>query len=151
MAIQHWDPIRDLLHLQERMNRLFEDVLARSGEARGAEAIARGMWKPPVDIFERDRAYVVRADLPGMGPDDVEVLVEGDALVLRGQRDPDPAVPREAYLRAERPAGKFSLQISLPGSVDRQAIQARHKDGVLEIVLPTRREDTPSRVKVSVA
>ncbi len=151
MAIQQWDPIRDLLQLQERMNRLFEDVLARSGEARGAEAITRGTWKPPVDIFEREGTYVVRADLPGVTPQDVEVVIEGDALVLRGQRNPDPAVPRESYLRTERPTGKFSLEISLPASVDRQGVQARHREGVLEVVLPLRRDESPSRVKVSVS
>ena len=150
MAIQRWDPLRDLIRIQERVNEMFEDVLSRSASEKGGETLTYTGWKPPVDVFERAEQYVLRADLPGVTSSDVELEVEDGTLILRGERKVDPAVARESYLRAERPYGHFSLQISLPPSVDRNRIEASHRDGVLEIVLPKRQEDVPSRVKVEV-
>jgi HSP20 family protein len=150
MAIQRWDPLRDVLQLQERVNRLFEEVMARSGAADTADSIASGGWKPAVDIYEQSDRYVILADLPGIAPTDVEVDIEQSAIVLRGERHPDPTIPKEAYLRVERPRGRFALQIALPPSVDRQGIEAKRREGVLEVVLPKKKEQTPSRVKVDV-
>jgi len=150
MAIQRWDPLRDLLRIQERVNELFEDVVSRSAGPKGAETLTYTGWKPPVDVFEEAERYVLNADLPGVSSSDVELEVEDGTLILRGERKIDPAVPRESYLRVERPYGHFSLQISLPPSVDREKIGASHRDGVLEVVLPKRLEEVPSRVKVEV-
>ena len=149
MVIQRWDPVRDLVHLHERINRLFEESLARSGAAQGAESMSATAWHPPVDLFEREDRYVLQADLPGMDNYSVDLQVEGDELVLRGERLMDPTVARESYLRLERPHGSFVLRLSLPSSVNRQAIQAAHRNGVLEVVLPKKREE-PERVHVSV-
>jgi HSP20 family protein len=150
MAIQRWDPLRDILRLQERMNRMFEDAYARSGVAAETEPLAAGGWRPSVDIFEQGAQYVLRADLPGVSSVGVEIEVEGDALTLRGERKPDPAVDRDSYLRIERPQGKFSVQVALPPSVDRSAIRASQRDGVLEVVLPKKEEREPSRMKIDV-
>ena len=150
MAIQRWDPLRDLLRLQEGMNRMFEDAFARSGGAAETESLATGGWRPSVDIFEQGPQYVLRADLPGVPPDGVEIEVEGDALTLRGERKSDPAVERESYLRIERPQGRFSVQVALPPSVERSAIRASQRDGVLEVVLPKKEERAPSRLKIDV-
>jgi len=150
MAIQRSDPLRDLLQLQERMNRMFEDALARSGGAAESESLVAGGWRPPVDIYEQGAQYVLRADLPGVPPDGVEVEVEADALVLRGERKADAAVSRDSYLRTERPNGKFSIQITLPPSVERSAIRASQKDGVLEVVLPKKEERAPARLTIDV-
>jgi HSP20 family protein len=150
MAIQRWDPLRDLLQIQERMNKLFEDVLARSAGGEGPEALDYAGWKPPVDVVEHHDRYLLRADIPGVTVEEVELEVEDGTLVLRGERKPDPSVSREAYLRAERPHGRFALQLALPPSVDPKGIRAAHGNGVLEVVLPKRREDVPSRIKVPV-
>ncbi len=149
MAIHRWDPNRDLMQLQERMNRLFEDVFARSAAAGGAEPVLSGGWTPAVDIFEQSDRYVLRADLPGVPSGDVEIAVENGTLSVRGERKSDPAVPREAFLRMERATGKFSVDIALPPTVDRDGIQAAQRDGVLEIVLP-KKEKGPERVKIEV-
>jgi HSP20 family protein len=138
------------MQIQERMNRLFEDVLTRSGGPRAAETLGYTGWKPPVDVLEQDDRYLLRADMPGISSSDVELEVEEGTLILRGERKMDPAIPRDSYLRIERPYGRFSLQISLPPSVDKQKIQASHREGVLEVVLPKRQEDIPSRIKVQV-
>jgi len=150
MAIQRWDPLRDLRDIRERMNRLFDDAAARDPRAGRAETVASTGFKPPVDVFEDGDRYILRADLPGLTTSDVDIEVENGTLVLRGERKPDPGVPSESYLRTERPHGRFSLQLALPPSIDRQNIRATHVAGVLEVVLPKRKEDAPSRIKVQV-
>lgn len=149
MAIQRWDPLRDLMDLQDRMKQLFAEALSRSAGSEGADALGSTGWKPPMDLFEETDRYVLRADLPGVIAKDVEVQVENGVLTLRGERRVDANVARESYLRIERPHGKFSAQISLPPSVDGKAIRASHRNGVIEIVLPKRRETLPSRIEVS--
>ena len=150
MVIQRWDPVQDILRLQEKVNLLFDDILARSGGPPDAGALGTTAWKPPVDIVDQADSYHLRADLPGVAPSDVELEVQEDTLLLRGERRMDPSVPREAYMRTERPHGRFVLQVSLPPSVDRQGIQAIHRDGVLEVVLPKRKEETAGKIKVEV-
>lgn len=149
MAIQRWDPLRDLMDLQERMKQLFAEALSRSTGSGESDAMGATGWRPPMDLFEENDRYVLRADLPGVGARDVEVQIEGDQLVLRGERKVDANVARESYLRIERPHGKFSAQISLPPSVDAQGIRASHRNGVIEIVLPKRQEAPPSRIEVA--
>ena len=149
MAIQRSDPLRDLTRIREKVNRLFEDVMARSPATEGGEMLTTG-WKPRVDVLEQGERYILRADLPGMSSSEVELEVEDGTLILRGERKMDASLPREAYLRVERPYGRFAIQISLPPSVDSRAIRASHHEGVLEVVLPKRQEDTPGRIKVQV-
>jgi len=93
MAIQRWDPLRDLRDIRERMNRLFDDAAARDPRAGRAETVASTGWKPPVDVFEDGERYILRADLPGLSTSDVDIEVENGTLVLRGERKPDAAVP----------------------------------------------------------
>ena len=150
MVIQRWDPVRDILRLQEKVNLLFDDVLARSGEPPDAGSLGGTAWKPPVDIVDHEDGYHLRADLPGVAPSDVQLEVQEDVLLLRGERRLDASVPREAYMRNERPHGRFVLQVSLPPSVDRQGIQAAHRDGVLEILLPKRKEENAGKFRVEV-
>lgn len=149
MAIQRWDPLRDVLRLQERMNRLFEEVTARSGDAGDADA-ASGAFKPAVDMYEMSDRYVVLADLPGVAPGDVEVNVQEGVLSLSGERRADPTIPSDAYLRIERPRGRFALQIALPPSVERQGIEAKRREGMLEVVLPKKKEHVQSKIQVEV-
>jgi HSP20 family protein len=146
MAVDRWDPVRDLRTLRERVDTLFQDVLGRAGTEAGPEG--GGGWRPPVDVWEEGDRYHVRADLPGVAPGDVTVEIEGGVVHVRGERPGASSVPRENYLRAERPHGRFALSMSLPPSVDPQGIEARQKDGVLEIVLRKKREDRGARVRV---
>jgi HSP20 family protein len=148
MAIQRWDPLREVLRLQERMNRLFEEVTARSGDAGDADAT--GAFKPAVDMYEMPDRYVVVADLPGIAPGDVDVNIQEGVLSLTGERRADPTIPADAYLRIERPRGRFALQIALPPSVDRQGIEAKRREGMLEVVLPKKKEHVQSKIQVEV-
>ena len=149
MAIQRWDPVRDIVQLQERMNRLIDDVLARSGTVREPEATVAA-WKPPMDLFESTDRYVIQVDLPGVPASAVAVEAEGERLTIRGDRPHIGSVPREGYLRVERPHGRFVLHVTLPPGVDPGGIEAKHHDGVLEVSLPKRREELPGRIRVDV-
>ena len=149
MAIQRWDPLRDLVQLQEKMNTMFDDALSRTVGPDGSGALGSAGWKPPVDLFEEPARYVLRADLPGISASDVQIQVEEGTLTLRGERKLDSGVSREAFLRVERPYGRFSVQISLPPSVDGSAVRARHRNGVIEIEMPKKEESVPSRIEIS--
>ncbi|HZN53907.1 MAG TPA: Hsp20/alpha crystallin family protein [Candidatus Polarisedimenticolaceae bacterium] len=146
MAVERWDPVRDLRHLRERVDSLFQDVLGRAGGAGGAEQA--GSSRPPVDAWEEGDRYQVRVDLPGVGPGDVNVEIEEGVLHVRGERR-EGSVPRDGYLRSERPRGRFALSMALPQSVDAQGIEARQRDGVLEITLRKKRDDRAGRVRIA--
>ena len=149
MAIQRWDPMRELVDLKERMTQLLDEVLSRSAGADAVDAPASAGWKPPIDLFEEPTRYVLRADLPGVSTTDLEIQIENGALSLRGERRTDSTVASDAYLRVERPHGRFAVQIVLPDSIDRSAIKALHSNGVVEIVLPKRQAEAPSRIEIA--
>lgn len=149
MAIQRWDPQRDLVDLQDKMNRMFDHALSRSVGSGESEELGSAGWRPPVDLIEEPARYVLRADLPGVAASDVEVQVDRGTLFLRGERRPDAEVSREAYLRIERPSGRFAVQVALPPSVEPKAIQASHRNGVIEVVLPKRKEQAAGRIEIS--
>ena len=149
MAIQRWDPQRDMIDLQGRMNRLFDEALSRSVGSEPSERLGSTVWRPPMDLIEEPSRYILRADLPGVVATDVEIQVEDGKLVLRGERRLDPSLARENYLRVERPQGRFAVQISLPPSVQHSAIRATHRNGVVEVILPKRKEEPPSRIELA--
>ena len=148
MAIQRWDPLRELMELHQKMNRLFEETLGRSAGA-GPEAAGGNAWKPNADLFEDDDRYVLRADLPGVAAADVEIRIDNGTLFVRGERKIDDTIERESYLRVERPYGRFALEIALAPSVDPAAVQATHRNGVIEIQLPKKKAESPSHVEIS--
>ncbi|HKQ60174.1 MAG TPA: Hsp20/alpha crystallin family protein [Candidatus Polarisedimenticolaceae bacterium] len=145
MAIQRWDPLRDLSQLQQKMNRMFDEALSRSAGPEAADAELGG-WRPPLDLCEEPERFVLRVDLPGVSASDVEIQVQNGLLSLRGERRLEGGLPRESYLRIERPHGRFTVQLALPPSVDGGGIQAEQRGGVLEIVLPKRGAEVPSRI-----
>ena len=148
MAIQRWDPVRELTGLQQKMNRLFDETFSRSTGTAGDDAGSAG-WRPSMDLFEEADRYVMRADLPGVVAGDVEIKIDDGTLHLTGERKIDGDVSRDSYLRVERPYGRFTLQISLAPSVDTSTIRATHGNGVIEIVMPKRSRSEPSTIQVS--
>ena len=149
MSTSHFDPFRDLLSLQERMNRLFQESLSRS---RGQEddVASGGAWSPPVDIYEGSENVVLRADLPGLRQDEIDVRIENGQLRLRGTRALPDGAGREEYHRIERPFGNFVRVFSLPNTVDVTRVKAEFRNGVLEVTLPKRQESQPRPVKIQV-
>jgi HSP20 family protein len=104
-----------------------------------------------VDIYEQDGNIVLKAELPGVDPKDVDVRVENNVLTLRGERKLDNEVKRENYHRVERSYGAFSRSFTLPNVIDTEKIKAEYKDGVLRMTLPTREEAKPKQISISVA
>ena len=103
-----------------------------------------------MDIFENDGNLVLKAELPGIDPKDVDVHVENNVLTLRGERKFESEVKREQYHRVERAYGTFSRSFTLPNVVDTDNIKAEFKDGVLRVTLPQREEAKPKQIQVQI-
>jgi HSP20 family protein len=149
MAIMRWEGFRDLLSLQDRMNRLFDE--SARGVSRGREEDwATGTWAPAVDIYEQGGDLVLKAELPGVDPKDVDVRIENNVLTLKGERRADNEVKRDSYHRVERSYGAFTRAFTLPTTVDTTKVKADFKDGLLRVVLPKREESKPKQVQIEV-
>ena len=146
MAITKFDPFRDLISLQERMNKLFEDSLSKSRTFD--EGMAAGAWAPSVDIYETSEKIVIKVDLPGMSQEEVELRIEDNTLTVKGDRQLEKNTKREDYHRIERSYGAFSRSFTLPNTIDVDNIKAQHKNGVLEIVLPKKEDTKPKKIKI---
>jgi HSP20 family protein len=130
VSFRVFDPLRDILSLQERMNRLFEESLSRERELPSGE---RGSaWSPAADVYETADSFVVLAELPGVSEDDVVVSVDGDELRLRGQRR-QPGPRPESFARLERSYGPFARDFRFSCEVDPDRVNAAFDDGLLRI------------------
>ena len=148
MALIRWmDPFRDVATLQDRMNRIFEDHLERGRS--GEEGLGTSVWMPAVDIYETKDAVCVRAELPGVDKDAVNVEVKDGVLALHGERKFEKEVKEENYHRVERAYGTFHRSFSLPSSVDGERVTARMQNGVLEVTLPKREQAKTKKISIS--
>jgi HSP20 family protein len=114
-------------------------------------AISTTAWNPSVDIFETDNDVVVKAELPGMDPKSIDVRLENNVLLLKGERHFEKETKEENYHRVEREYGSFSRAFSLPMAVKEEKITAEYKDGILKIVLPKKEEVKPKTIKIEAA
>jgi HSP20 family protein len=149
MAIVRWDPFRDVTTLQERMNRLFDQALSRT-RMDDEEGLTASMWSPAVDIFETHDSIVMKAELPGVSRENIDIHVEDNTLTLKGERRFEREVKEENYLRIERSYGAFQRAFNLPTGVQQDKIRAVFKDGVLEVTMPKAEETKPKQVKIDV-
>ena len=153
MAIVRWDPAGDLGQLQDRINRAFSDTYGRgSVPTRHDDGLmTTGTWAPPVDIYQdADQALVLKAELPDMSPEDIELTINNDTLTIRGEKRFSGEVKEDQFHRIERRYGTFSRSFTLPPSVDATKIAADQKNGVLTVRLPVRDEAKPRQIKVEV-
>ena len=147
MAITRFDPFREFATLQDRMNRLFGDVYLRD-----EDVAQRGSWVPPVDIYETDgHDLIIKAELPDMTREDIEVTVENNTLTLRGTKKLPSDVKEDQFRRVERSYGTFSRSFTLPTTVDASKVGAEYRNGVLTVKLPFREEARPRTINVEVA
>ena len=147
MAVVKWDPFRDLISIQDRMNRLFEQTLSRS---RGEEGTAAAAWTPAVDIYETPDTIVIKADLPGVVREDIEIQIDDNTLTLKGERRFSKDVQEESYLRIGRTYGSFHRCFTLPATIHQEKIRAVCRDGVLELTLPKAEGSKPRRIAIEV-
>ena len=147
MTIVRFDPFREFTTLQDRVNRLFGDVYLPD-----EDVTARGSWVPAVDIYETENHdVVIKAELPDMTREDIEVTVENNTLTLKGERKVPADVKDEQFRRVERHYGAFSRSFTLPNTVDASRVSAEYKHGVLTVRLPFREEAKPRTINVEVA
>lgn len=148
MSIKKWDPFRDLLSLQERMNKLFEESLLQTGKER--QDISITGWSPAMDVMESDEEIVLKAELPGIELKDVEVLIKDNILTLRGERKFEKEEKKENYHRIERSYGAFQRSFTLPSTVEQEKVKAKMKDGVLEVRLPKAKGEKSKKIEIEV-
>jgi HSP20 family protein len=138
-----WEPFRDLMAMQDRMTRLFDETLSRIWKEEG---MPRGAWSPPVDILEGENALIVKVDLPEMSQSEIDIKVEENTLIIQGERKFIKEAPGENYIQVERPYGTFHRTFSLSRRIDQEKIKASCKDGVLRIVLPKKEVVHPQKI-----
>jgi HSP20 family protein len=143
-----WNPLHDLVSLQDRMNRLFEDATQRRAtDAEPREEIERADWCPAADVYESKEEFTIAVDLPGIDRATLDVSVDDNRLTIKGSR-PEAGTMQS---RGECPRGNFLRTFSVPVSVDQKAIKADYKDGVLDVHLPKRSERKAQRVEIKVS
>jgi HSP20 family protein len=143
MSLSRWDPFTEMTALRSAMDRLFEQSVVPTG--RGGGEMMGGV---PLDLMETDDAYVVKASLPGVKPDDVDISVHRNVLSITGETRGEEERGEGRIHHRERWFGRFRRQVSLPGDVDANACDASFEDGVLTIRLPKTEEARPKRISV---
>lgn len=147
--MSQWNPLQDLVVLQDRMNRLFEDATQRRTQAgaEGGDEFERADWTPAADVYETATGYSIALDLPGIKRDALEIDISDNRLLIKGTRPVEESRSR----RSERPRGKFLRSFTVPVSVDQSKIGAEYKDGVLRIHLPKRTEQKAQKIEVKIS
>jgi HSP20 family protein len=145
MALVRWDPARELDSLQSDMNRLFDSFFGGSRTANGSTG---RRWIPAMDLAETEDQLVLRADLPGISEEDVNIEVKDGVLTVSGERKAEHEEKSEGFYRVERAFGGFSRSLTLPRDVDAGAIDAGFDRGVLEVRIPKPEERRPTRVQI---
>ena len=147
MTMVRLDSLRDVAGLQDRLSRVFEGFYGRP-----QEDLTRGAWVPAVDIYSNGQhELVLKAELPDMKEEEIEVAVEGNTLTLRGEKKLDAEVAEDQFHRIERSYGAFARTVGLPPTVDADKVKAEYKAGVLTVRLPLREEAKPKQIKVAAA
>jgi HSP20 family protein len=146
MALVRWDPARELDALQGDMNRLFDGFFGRREGAAGYGSARR--WVPAMDLVETEDSLVLRADLPGLDRDDIDIEVKDGVLTVSGERNAQHETQREGYHRVERSFGRFSRSLELPKGIDPQSVSAGFEKGVLEVRMPKPEERKPTRIEI---
>jgi HSP20 family protein len=146
MALVRWEPGREVDSLQSEVNRVFDAFFGGAGSASRARR-----WVPAMDLVETDDHLVLRADLPGMKREDVEIEIKDGALTVSGERKAEHEENAEGYYRVERAYGRFSRSLTLPDGIAPDAVEASFADGVLEVRIPKPAERKPHRVEISTA
>jgi len=156
MVIERWRPDRGLIPWRpftglEEMERRLEDIFGRPflpAVWRRSPMLETG-WAPAIEVFEKEDKFVVKAELPGMREEDIDVSIVGNTLTIKGERKAESEVKEEDYYCCERSYGSFSRSIAVPSNVDAKKIEASFEYGVLDVSLPKVPEVKPKKIAVS--
>ena len=144
MAVTRWDPFRELLTLQERLDKMYREV----ERSRKEEDFVSSEWTPPVDIFELGETFVLKLDIPEVDKSSIDIKINDNELTIKGERKLEPGVEQDCYHRMERGYGTFVRSFSLTKTIDSSKIKAVVKDGILRIELPKKEEVKPKQIKI---
>ena len=144
MSITRWEPFSELMSLRDAMDRLFEESFVRPGRLLGMA----GAGTVPIDMYQQDGNIVVKAPLPGVKPEDIDVTVVGETLTIKGESKEEKEVKEENVIRRERRFGAFSRSVTLPSPVDTSKASAAFENGVLTLTLPMAEEAKPKAIQV---
>jgi len=148
MAIVRFEPFRELMSLQDRLNRLFNESYRPQGEDDWALG---GTWAPAVDIYEHENNIVIKAELPGVDPKDVDIRLDNNVLTVKGERKADPDTTDKDYFVREVAYGGFQRSFALPEGVDATQVEAKYANGMLEVRIPAPRAAMPRTIEVKAA
>jgi HSP20 family protein len=147
MALVKYNPLRELRSMQEQMNRLLN--VSWNHDISG-EDMKDGIWQPAVDIYETADSIIIKAELPDVDQNDIDVRIEENTLTLKGERRHEDEVKKENYHRIERYFGTFQRSFSLPTTVDQENVAAICEKGILTITLPKKEETKPKQINIKV-
>jgi HSP20 family protein len=143
MTIARFTPLSDVVSLREAMDRLFEDSFIRPNGGNGQQLAV------PVDLWETKDAYHLRADLPGLTPEDIDINATADTFTISGETKASTDVTGDGWLRQERRFGKFARSFTVPMQIDPNKVEAMFQNGVLELVLPKAENVKPRSIKIN--
>ena len=144
-TLVRWEPAREISSLQTELNRVFDGFFGGRGNGSGRTR----RWVPAMDLAENEDKLVLRADLPGVAEDDVEIEISDGVLTVAGERKDQYEKKTEGYHRVERAYGKFSRSLTLPDGIDADKVQAEFDNGVLDVTIPKPEERKPHKVAIA--
>lgn len=141
-----WEPFREMMSLREAMNHLFEESFLRPGAFGSEEATLN----TPLDVYETDNTIVIKAAVPGVKPEDLDITITGDVLTIKGEyKEEQQQEQKRSYIRQERRYGSFSRTLTLPTAIDSNNVNASFENGVLTLEMPKRQDVKPKSVKIA--
>ena len=143
-TVTRWNPIREMITLREAMDQLLNDRYFREG---GNRASGQQAWQLPIDAYATDDAIVIKADVPGLKPEELDVTLENDVLTIRGELKHD--VDAQNYLLRERAAGQFERIMTINVPIDTNKVEAAFDQGVLTLTLPKAEAVKPKQIKIN--
>ena len=146
MQLVKFSPVRDMFSFRNRINHIFDDVFYPIN--RDEVEFSMESWNPVVDVYDNDDSIVIKAELPGIDKEGIEIDVKDRVLTLKGERSSESEVKDDNYYRRERSFGKFERAFNLPADVDPDKIKADYKDGVLKIDIPKPEEKKPRQITI---
>jgi len=151
MSIVKWSPLKELEEMRKDMDRLFEDFFAPVARRRRWLKPEAGVVIPNIELYDKKNEIVLKAELPGVNKEDIDLTITKDSLTLKGEVKKEEEIKEEDYYACERSYGSFTRAISLPVEVDSEKAKASFKNGVLEIVLPKKEEAKLKEIKIEVS
>ena len=148
MALVNYEPWSLLDRFQQQLNQLGYADKSLTGSDNDFSNVVTSHWRPAVDIKEEADRFLITADLPGVDPKDIEITMDNGILTIKGERLSEASEEKEGYKRVERVSGTFYRRFSLPDTADADRIEAKGKDGVLQVTLPKHEKVQPRKIEV---